>query len=104
MKSHTSTMMSLGKGCAYAVSQQQQLNTTSSTEVELVGVSNVMGLVLWTWRFLKAQGYMILNSGLGEVVVAREECVENNEARTITGSLPYLCLGMTPQVKQQHLG
>jgi hypothetical protein len=59
LKSHTGATMSLGKGCAYVVSQQQWLNTTSSTEAELVGVSDVMGLVLWTWCFLEAQGYKV---------------------------------------------
>jgi hypothetical protein len=37
----------------------KQLNTTSSTKAELVGMSDVMGLVLWTWRFLEAQGYRV---------------------------------------------
>jgi hypothetical protein len=59
MKSHTGAAMSMGKGCVYAVSRRQRLNTTSSTEAELVGVGDVMGLVLWTRRFLKAQGYTV---------------------------------------------
>jgi hypothetical protein len=59
MKSHTGAMMSMGKGCVYAVSRRQRLNTTSSTEAELVGVSNTMGLILWTRRFLEAQGYKV---------------------------------------------
>jgi hypothetical protein len=59
MKSHTGAVMSMGKGCVYAVSRRQRLNTTSSTEAELVGVGDVMGLVLWTRRFLKAQGYTV---------------------------------------------
>lgn len=59
MRSHTGAMMTMGKGCAYAISRRQRLNTTSSTEAELVGVSDVMGLVLWTRRFLEAQGYTV---------------------------------------------
>jgi hypothetical protein len=59
MKSHTSAVMSMGKGCMYAVSCRQQLNTTSSTESELVGVSDGMGLILWTQWFLEAQGYNV---------------------------------------------
>jgi Reverse transcriptase (RNA-dependent DNA polymerase) len=59
MKSHTGAAMSMGKGCAYAISRRQRLNTTSSTEAELVGVSDVMGLILWTRRFLQAQGYTV---------------------------------------------
>jgi hypothetical protein len=37
MKSHTAAIMLMGKGCIYAVSCQQRLNTTSSTEAELLG-------------------------------------------------------------------
>jgi hypothetical protein len=59
MRSHTGATMSLGKGSVYSVSRRQRLNTTSSTEAELVGVSDVMGLILWTRRFLKAQGYTV---------------------------------------------
>jgi hypothetical protein len=59
MKSHTGAVMSMGRGCAYAISRCQRLNTTSSTEVELVGVGNTMGLILWTRRFLQAQGYTV---------------------------------------------
>jgi hypothetical protein len=46
MKSHTGAVMSTGKGCVYGVSCRQRLNTTSSTEAELVGMSDVMGLIL----------------------------------------------------------
>jgi hypothetical protein len=59
MKSHTGVMMSLGKGCTYAMSQCQQLNTASLTKAELVGVSDLMGLVLWTRCFLELQGYQV---------------------------------------------
>jgi hypothetical protein len=59
MKSHTGAAMSMGRGCAYAVSRRQRLNATSSTEAELVGVGDVMGLILWTRRFLQAQGYTV---------------------------------------------
>jgi hypothetical protein len=58
MKSHTKAMMSMGKGSAYATSRRQRLNTKSSTEVELVGVDNVMPQVLWTKYFLECQGYV----------------------------------------------
>lgn len=64
MRSHTGAVMSMGKGCAYAVSRRQRLNTTSSTEAELVGVGDVMGLILWTRRFLQAQGYTVSNNNV----------------------------------------
>ena len=62
MKSHTGAMMSMGRGAVYATSNEQKINTRSSTEAELVGVNDVMAQVLWTRYFLEAQGYDIKNS------------------------------------------
>jgi hypothetical protein len=62
MKSHTGAMMSLGKGAAYSTSTRQKLNTTSSTEAELVAVADVMPQVLWTRYFLMAQGYKVTDN------------------------------------------
>ena len=57
MRSHTGAVMSLGKGALYSTSKKHKLNTTSSTEAELVSVNDVMPQVLWTRYFLQAQGY-----------------------------------------------
>ena len=57
LRSHTGGTMSLGKGAVYSSSIRQKLNTRSSTEAELVGVNDMMGLILWTRNFLEAQGY-----------------------------------------------
>jgi hypothetical protein len=54
--------MSLGKGGIYGASTRQKLVTKSSTEAELVGVSDVLPQVLWTRNFLTAQGYHIKDS------------------------------------------
>ena len=42
MKSHTGSIMTLSTGALIAMSTEQKLNTTSSTEAELVGVSGSM--------------------------------------------------------------
>eukprot|EP00559_Dactyliosolen_fragilissimus_P000204 CAMPEP_0184874530 /NCGR_PEP_ID=MMETSP0580-20130426/42450_1 /TAXON_ID=1118495 /ORGANISM="Dactyliosolen fragilissimus" /LENGTH=176 /DNA_ID=CAMNT_0027377561 /DNA_START=3172 /DNA_END=3702 /DNA_ORIENTATION=- len=55
-KSQTGTRMSLGKGCFYSTSKKQKINTGSLTEAELVGVSYLMPMILWTRLFLEAQG------------------------------------------------
>jgi hypothetical protein len=77
MKSHTGGIMSLGKGATYATSTRQKLNTKSSTEAELVGVSDVMTQILWTRYFLDAQGY-----GAKELIVYQDNksaiLLENN--------------------------
>jgi maltoporin len=40
MRSHTGTSISAGKGCFYAKASNQKLNNKSSTEAELIGVSD----------------------------------------------------------------
>ena len=57
MRSHTGATMSLGKGAIYGTSTRQKLNSKSSTEAELIGVSDVMSQILWTIFFMEAQGY-----------------------------------------------
>ena len=59
LRSHTGATLSFGKGSPFAVSCKQKLNTRSSTEAELVGLNDAMSMILWTRRFMEAQGYMI---------------------------------------------
>ena len=57
MKSHTGAALSLGRGIIYGKSAKQKLNTKSSTEAEVVGVSDVSSQIFWTLYFLLEQGY-----------------------------------------------
>jgi len=59
LKSHTGSVITLGKGPVYSKSGIQRLNTTSSAESELVGLSDSTGQVLWTKQFLEHQGYNV---------------------------------------------
>jgi len=59
MKSHTGGVISLGKGPVYVTSAKQKLMSKSSTEAELIGVSDVLSQVIWTRDFLLAQGYEV---------------------------------------------
>ena len=43
----------------YTKSGKQKLNTKSSTESEVVGVSDIFPMQLWTKLFIEAQGYLI---------------------------------------------
>ena len=69
MQSHTGAVVSLGKGTLIAMSTKQKLNTTSSTEAELVGVSDSMPfnrlICLWATYFFEAQGQGVTNYKLG---------------------------------------
>eukprot|EP00978_Attheya_sp_CCMP212_P034632 scaffold146129_cov35-Attheya_sp.AAC.1 len=66
MRSHTGGTLSLGKGSVYSTSTRQKLNTKSSTEAELVGMSDVMSQILWTRYFMEAQGYCIDDNVLAQ--------------------------------------
>ena len=48
--------MSLGKGALYSASTKQKIVTSSSTEAELVGVSDTLPKILWCRHFMEAQG------------------------------------------------
>jgi hypothetical protein len=64
MRSQTGVTMSLGRGSVYSSSLRQKLNTRSSTEAELVGADDAMGMILWTRLFLEAQGYHVRDTKL----------------------------------------
>ena len=57
MKSHTGGNMSYGLGTLHTKSSKQKLNTKSSTEAELVGVSEYLPYNIWMTNFLEKQGY-----------------------------------------------
>ena len=59
MKSQTGGTMSLGTGVIHAKSSKQKLNVKSSTEAELVGVSDYLPYNLWLLMFMDMQGYTI---------------------------------------------
>ena len=60
-KSHTGSVMTLGRGGIQSMSRKQKLNTRSSTEAELVGCDDAITMLLWTQLFLEAQGYHTKN-------------------------------------------
>jgi hypothetical protein len=54
-KSHTSAMMTLGKGAMQSIVRKRKMNMQSSKEGKLVAVDDAA--ILWTKLFLEAQGY-----------------------------------------------
>lgn len=58
-KSQTGGIISLGRGPVFANSSKQKLVSKSSTEAELIGVSDVLSHVLWARDFLLEQGHEI---------------------------------------------
>ena len=62
MKSHTGINLTMGKGTIYGGSLKHKLNLKSSTEAELISISNRINQVLWTKYFLECQGYVVNSS------------------------------------------
>ena len=59
MRSHTGGAMSFRTGILHGKSSKQKVNTKSSTESELVAVSDYLPYHIWMIIFLKYQGYNI---------------------------------------------
>ena len=57
LKSHTGCVIEIGRGSVYSKSTGQKLNTNSSTEAELVALSDSTSQIVWTKSFLEEQGY-----------------------------------------------
>ncbi len=55
-KGQTGVAISVGNRTVYAKSSKQKLVVKSSTEAELIGVSDGLSQALWTRNFLQAQG------------------------------------------------
>ena len=64
MRSHTGAYMTFGYGMLDGSAIGQKINTTSSTEAEVVAVHDNMPAMLWVRYFLDAQGYPLKPSEL----------------------------------------
>ena len=62
MRGHTGGALSMGYGIIHGKSSKQKINTTSSTESELVGVSEYIPYNLWLTIFLAEKGYKMINN------------------------------------------
>jgi hypothetical protein len=56
-KGHTGMAIAIGKGAVNAKSTKQKLVSKSSTESELIGMSDSCSQIIWTRDFLTNQGY-----------------------------------------------
>ena len=82
MKSHTGVIIGIGKGPIYAKSTTQRLNTKSSTEAELVALSDSTGQVLWTRNFLLEQGYNLGPATVYQDNMATISLVKNGKSNS----------------------
>jgi hypothetical protein len=59
MKGQSGAVITLGAGPVSVASRKQGIVTKSSTESELVAISDMLSMVIWTREFLKEQGYKV---------------------------------------------
>ena len=59
MKSHTGSIFTMGKGAIVSDSTKQKVNSRSSTEAELNAIDDEIPKVVWSKRFMEAQGYPV---------------------------------------------
>ena len=52
-------MLSMGRGALVNISRKHKTNSGSSTESELVGIADVLGMMMWCKYFMEAKGYTI---------------------------------------------
>ena len=88
MRSHTGGVISLGSGPVYVRSSKQKLTSKSSTEAELIGVSDMLPQVIWTRDFLQQQGYMckpakIFQDNQSTIVLANKGFSTSDKTRHI---------------------
>jgi hypothetical protein len=59
MKSQTGGCMSFGLGVIHGRTNKQKLNSKSTTESEVIGVSDYLPYNIWTCNFMEVQGYVL---------------------------------------------
>jgi len=89
MRSQTGGCLSFGRSTVHTKSSKQKLNTKSSTEAELVGLSDYVPYTLWMNNFLAAQGYKIKSS---KVYQDNQSTIrmETNGRNSCTGKSKYI--------------
>jgi hypothetical protein len=82
LKSHTGSTISIGKGPVHCKSSTQKINTKSSTEAELIALSDSSNQIIWTRNFLLAQNYSIDEAQIYEDNKSTIEMVKNGKSNS----------------------
>lgn len=87
-KSHTGSVMTLGGGAFRCKSGKQKLVSKSSTESELIALSDELSQVIWTRNFLIQQGYnmeeaLVFQDNVSTIALALKGRSTNNKMRHI---------------------
>ena len=83
-RSHTGAVQTLGKGAITSISTKQKVNSRSSTEAELIGIDDVISKVLWSKRFIEAQGFPLQSTIVYRDNTSSMKLEENGQASAST--------------------
>jgi len=89
MRGHTGGLLTMGKGVLHTKSSKQKINTKSSTESELVGVSEYLPYSIWMTNFLEAQGYKVKKNVLYQDNMSAMR-MEKNGRNSCTGNSRHI--------------
>jgi histone deacetylase 1/2 len=81
-KSHTGCVIGIGKGPIYAKSSTQKINSKSSSEAELIGLSDSTNQIVWVRNFLISQGYDVGEATVYEDNMSTINMVKNGKSNS----------------------
>lgn len=87
-RSQSGVVLKLGQSTIYVSSQKQKLNSKSSTEAELIALSDGLTQVLWAREYLMEQGYemsstVIFQDNKSTILLARKGTTSSQRTRHI---------------------
>lgn len=87
-KSHTGCIIKLGGAMIWWKSSKQKIVTKSSTEAEIVGLSDTLSMVVWLDRLLESLGYRgniptVYQDNLGSIHITSTGLTNNERTRHI---------------------
>mmetsp|Transcript_1239 Transcript_1239/g.1760 ORF Transcript_1239/g.1760 Transcript_1239/m.1760 type:complete len:229 (-) Transcript_1239:8-694(-) len=91
MRGHTGGLVSMGIGVLHGKSSKQKLNTKTSTESELVGLSEYLPYTIWFRNFFNAQGYEVSNNIIYQDNISAI-CMERNGRNSCTGNSRHISI------------
>jgi hypothetical protein len=104
LKSHSGCVIGIGKGPIYAKSGTQRLNTKSSSEAELVALSDNANQVIWVRNFLIDQGYKMEPATIYEDNMSTIAMIKNGGSNsTRTRHIAIRFYFVTDRVKNKEI-
>ena len=89
MRSQTGGAQSMGRGILHGSARKQKINAKSSTEAEVIGMSDYVTHAIWRRNFMEAQGYKIKKSVVYQDNMSAIR-MEKNGRNSCTGNTKHI--------------